>query len=185
MTEPEQTEGPEDAKERPEEEEQVESGESGDSTEKEQETEEVGDKDLPPHPIELLATLIGDIDAQIKRCQHKNITNLKAELLRNIYPILRGAFGVIHDWMMDIEERDAEAAAAEIQDAVEEEMEELLDICGKIVSLEKPVHDSLMGDDVSTWDEISNWARKKIEENPVEPEEPESTEAPEGERDAD
>ncbi len=137
---------------------EIKTEEKPDEGVEEVEADEEGD-----HPIDLLGFCVEDIDAQERRLRSKNPTNLKVELQRNVYPILKRGFAAIQEWMMDMEDFQADSTAGQMEEAVKEATEEALDVCEKIKQIDKNESaKEILGED---WNKITKWADKTIEQS--------------------
>ena len=150
----EETQGGEDQGE--EEEEEEEEGE-------EEEVEDDPDNPLndPESPLQDVLASLGDIDNELERLRKKNITNLKYELQFKVYPIIKQALEGIIGWIAeDHEEEAAEAYAAGV--------EELREVCNKIISMNDPNanHAEILADLIES-------AKEKLSQLPEEESEPE------------
>jgi hypothetical protein len=130
--------------------------------------EEIGEDDPdsplndPESPLQDVLAALGMIDEELERVRKKNITNLKYELQYKVYPIIKTALEGIIGWIADEQEEDA-------REAYEAGVEELREVCKKILSLSDPdaAHAEILG-------ELTEWAKEKLshlpEEEPIEEE---------------
>ena len=144
--------------------------EEGEEEEGEEEEGEEEEEELE-HPIDSLAGVIEEIDNQLTRMvkRNRNPTNLKNELVNNVYPLLRQGFQAIIDWMSAIEGSDDDDEQTEIEEMQNlqkemfKEFETNIQNCELLISIEETIKKALLSADREKFEEIISWAKLMIE----------------------
>jgi ABC-type Zn2+ transport system substrate-binding protein/surface adhesin len=103
--------------------------------ENQEEEEEENQEEGEEHPIDKLSLIIEDIESQERRLSNRNAGDLKYELTKNIYPILKSIISSVIELAFNDDDEENENDSdenenmEEIEKAIENETKEIKEIC--------------------------------------------------------